>query len=85
MANGWWCCYCCWNEERTALMQLKAYIKYSISDDDHLSSWGANETSDCCQWEGIVCSNTTRRVIELSVSTLYGTYTDDSLKNWLIW
>lgn len=66
-------------------MQLKAYIKYSISDDDHLSSWGANETSDCCQWEGIVCSNTTRRVIELSVSTLYGTYTDDSLKNWLIW
>ncbi|PHT64702.1 hypothetical protein T459_29127 [Capsicum annuum] len=67
MANGWRCCYCCWNEERTALLQLKANIKYSTSDDDYLSSWGANETSDCCRWEGIVCSNTTRRVIELSI------------------
>ncbi|PHT99695.1 hypothetical protein BC332_29483 [Capsicum chinense] len=75
MANGWWCCYCCWNEERTALLQLKANIKYSTSDDDYLSSWGANETSDCCRWEGIVCSNTTRRVIELSI-------TGDILRNW---
>ncbi|KAM3327884.1 hypothetical protein P3S68_033346 [Capsicum galapagoense] len=75
MANGWWCCYCCWNEERTALLQLKANIKYSTRDDDYLSSWGANETSDCCRWEGIVCSNTTRRVIELSI-------TGDILRNW---
>ncbi|PHT27630.1 hypothetical protein CQW23_32760 [Capsicum baccatum] len=93
VANGWWCCYCCWNEERTALLQLKENIKYSIGN-DYLSSWGANETSDCCQWEGIVCSNTTRRVIELSIaakeisqeeqlSTLNGTYTDDILRNWL--
>ncbi|KAM3327881.1 hypothetical protein P3S68_033343 [Capsicum galapagoense] len=93
MANGWWCCYCCWNEERTALLQLKANIKYSTSY-DYLSSWGANETAECCQWEGIVCSNNTRRVIELSfgvknisqeeqLSTLNGTYTDDILRNWL--
>ncbi|KAM3327885.1 receptor-like protein 15 [Capsicum galapagoense] len=93
MANGWWCCYCCWNEERTALLQLKANIKYSTSD-DYLSSWGANETTNCCEWEGIVCSNTTRRVIELSfgvkkisqeeqLSTLNGTYTDNILRNWL--
>ncbi|PHT27631.1 hypothetical protein CQW23_32761 [Capsicum baccatum] len=91
--NGWWRCYCCWNEERTALLQLKENIKYSIGN-EYLSSWGANETSDCCQWEGIVCSNTTRRVIELSIavkkisqeeqlSTLNGTYTDDILRNWL--
>ncbi|PHT99693.1 hypothetical protein BC332_29481 [Capsicum chinense] len=93
MANGW-CCYCCWKEERTALLQLKANIKYSASNEDYLSSWGANETSGCCRWDGIVCSNTTRRVIELSIavkkiskeeqlSTLYGTYTDDILRNWL--
>ncbi|KAM3283254.1 hypothetical protein P3S67_026899 [Capsicum chacoense] len=86
-------CYCCWNEERTALLQLKENIKYSIGN-DYLSLWGANETSDCCQWEGIVCSNTTRRVIELSIavkkisqeeqlSTLNGTYSDDILRNWL--
>ncbi|XP_055815246.1 receptor-like protein 15 [Solanum dulcamara] len=66
IANGWLCCYCCWNEERTALLQLKANINYSRRN-DYLSSWRANETSDCCQWEGIVCSNTTRRVIELSI------------------
>ncbi|KAM3327878.1 receptor-like protein 15 isoform X1 [Capsicum galapagoense] len=87
MANGWWCCYCCWNEERTALLQLKANIKYSIGN-DYLSSWGANETSDCCRWEGIVCSNITRRVIELSIiakeeQLSNGTYTDDILRNWL--
>lgn len=92
--NGWLCCYCCWNEERTALLQLKANINYSTRD-DYLSSWRANETSDCCQWEGIVCSNTTRRVIELSIIakkisqeeqpfTLNGTNTDDILMmNWL--
>ncbi|PHT99692.1 hypothetical protein BC332_29480 [Capsicum chinense] len=88
MANGWRCCYCCWNEERTALLQLKANIKYSTSGDDYLSSWGANETSDCCRWEGIVCSNTTRRVVELSIiakeeKLSNGTYTDDILGNWL--
>ncbi|KAF3623468.1 putative rhamnogalacturonate lyase-like [Capsicum annuum] len=88
LANGWRCCYCCWNEERTALLQLKANINYSTSGDDYLSSWGANETSDCCRWEGIVCSNTTRRVVELSIiakeeKLSNGTYTDDILGNWL--
>ncbi|XP_049379052.1 receptor-like protein 14 [Solanum stenotomum] len=93
MANGWLCCYCCLNEEKTALLQLKANINYSTRD-DYLSSWEANETSDCCQWEGIVCSNITRRVVELSIiakkisqeeqlRTLNGTNTDDILNNWL--
>ncbi|KAK4366923.1 hypothetical protein RND71_014803 [Anisodus tanguticus] len=93
IANGWWCCYCCWKEERTALLQLKANINYKIVG-DYLPSWVANETSDCCQWEGIVCSNKTRRVIELSItvknisqegqlSSLNGTNTDNILTNWL--
>ncbi|KAM3201402.1 hypothetical protein P3L10_033765 [Capsicum annuum] len=91
MANGWCCCYCCWKEERTGLLQLHANIKYSIGN-DYLSSWGANETSDCCKWEGIVCSNNNRRVIELSIifkrisqeeKLSNGTYTGDILRNWL--
>lgn len=91
MANGWLCCYCCLNEEKTALLQLKANINYSTHD-DYLSSWEANETSDCCQWEGIVCSNSTRRVVELSViakqisqEEQLGNFTtrDDMLRNWL--
>ncbi|KAK4359972.1 hypothetical protein RND71_022201 [Anisodus tanguticus] len=89
IANGWCCCYCCWKEERIALLQLKANINYSTGG-DYLPSWLANETSDCCQWDGIVCSNKTRRVTELSItverknlSTLNGTNTDDILTNWL--
>ncbi|KAF3623467.1 hypothetical protein FXO38_30736 [Capsicum annuum] len=74
---------------KKGLLQLKANIKYSTSDDDdYLSSWGANETSDCCRWEGIVCSNNTRRVIELSISAKEeqlsnGIYTGNILRNWL--
>ncbi|KAM3327890.1 receptor-like protein 14 [Capsicum galapagoense] len=74
---------------KKGLLQLKANIKYSTSDDDdYLSSWGANETSDCCRWEGIVCSNNTRRVIELSIiakeeQLSNGTYTGNILRNWL--
>lgn len=92
IANGWLCCYCCWNEERIALLQLKANINNSTGvGDDYLSSWGA-KTSDCCQWEGIVCSNITRRVVELSIVAKKisqeeqlgnGTNTDDLLRNWL--
>ncbi|PHT26051.1 hypothetical protein CQW23_34329 [Capsicum baccatum] len=75
------------DSERTALLQLKPNIKYSRGD-DYLPSWGANETLDCCRWEGIVCSNTTRRVIELSIIAKEeqlsdGTYTGDRLRNWL--
>lgn len=93
IANGWLCSYCCWNEERIALLQLKANINNSTGvGDDYLSSWGANGTSDCCQWEGIVCSNITRRVVELSIVAKKisqeeqlgnGTNTDDLLRNWL--
>ncbi|XP_070031476.1 cuscuta receptor 1-like isoform X1 [Nicotiana tomentosiformis] len=91
IVNGWWCCYCCWKEERTALLQLKENINYTGGS--YLPSWVANETSDCCQWEGIVCSNTTRRVGELAITVkkisqeeqlrTNGTNTDDMLKNWL--
>ncbi|KAG5574191.1 hypothetical protein H5410_054325 [Solanum commersonii] len=79
------------NEEKTALLQLKANINYSTGN-DYLSSWGANETSDCCQWEGIVCSNNTRRVVELSIIAKQisqeeqlrnVTDRDDMLRNWL--
>ncbi|MCD7456969.1 hypothetical protein HAX54_033736 [Datura stramonium] len=52
--------------------------KYYSRGSDYLSSWAANETSDCCQWEGIVCSNTTRRVTELSINSR-----EYSLENWL--
>nr|XP_009779714.1 PREDICTED: LRR receptor-like serine/threonine-protein kinase ERECTA isoform X3 [Nicotiana sylvestris] len=67
LANGQWCCLGCWKEERSALLQLKANINY-IGSGGFLSSWMANETSDCCRWLGVVCSNSTRRITELSIT-----------------
>ncbi|KAL5173640.1 Receptor-like protein EIX2 [Glycine soja] len=52
----------CIQTEREALLQFKAALL------DHygmLSSW---TTSDCCQWQGILCSNLTGHVLMLHLS-----------------
>ncbi|MFQ6645480.1 hypothetical protein Gotur_020234, partial [Gossypium turneri] len=43
----------CWDEERVALLQFQ-YV-YS------------REVSDCCEWEGVECNITTRRLTQLSL------------------
>ncbi|RZB61532.1 Receptor-like protein EIX2 [Glycine soja] len=51
----------CIQTEREALLQFKAALL------DHfgmLSSW---TTSDCCQWQGIRCSNLTAHVLMLDL------------------
>ncbi|WVZ15179.1 hypothetical protein V8G54_012745 [Vigna mungo] len=55
----------CLPKEREALLQFKAAIvnRYTM-----LSSW---TTPDCCQWEGIRCSNVTAHIIGLD---LHGDY-----------
>ncbi|KAL4601380.1 hypothetical protein ACB092_11G268800 [Castanea dentata] len=55
-------CFGCWEQERLALMQLKA----SSLNYTYASSWDSdNRKSDCCEWEGVMCNITSRRVIEL--------------------
>ena len=51
----------CIQTEREALLQFKAAIEdpYGM-----LSSW---TTSDCCQWQGIRCSNLTAHVLMLDL------------------
>ncbi|KAK7364394.1 hypothetical protein VNO80_13013 [Phaseolus coccineus] len=49
----------CIPKEREALLQFKAAI---VDKYDMLSSW---TTPDCCQWEGIHCSNLTAHVLGL--------------------
>nr|XP_009615096.1 receptor-like protein 14 [Nicotiana tomentosiformis] len=66
LANEWCSCYGCWKEERIALLKLKENINYT--NGAYFSTWVANETSNCCQWEGIICSNSSRKVTELSIS-----------------
>ncbi|CAN4126833.1 unnamed protein product [Withania somnifera] len=85
LANECWLCSSCLKEERIALLNLKENINYT--NGTYFSSWVTNETSNCCQWEGIICSNTSRRVTKLSISVkslvkkdefgIYGSNTDD--------
>jgi hypothetical protein len=61
---GKWCgcCYGCLEEERIGLLEIKALI-----DPNHLSLRDWVDSSNCCEWYGIECDNTTRRVIQLSL------------------
>ncbi|KAG2384690.1 uncharacterized protein HKW66_Vig0117820 [Vigna angularis] len=60
----------CLPKEREALLQFKAAI---VDDFGMLSSW---TTPDCCQWEGIRCTNLTAHIISLD---LHGGYHYESL------
>ncbi|XP_022632817.1 probable inactive leucine-rich repeat receptor kinase XIAO, partial [Vigna radiata var. radiata] len=63
----------CLPKERDALLQFKAAI---FDPYDMLSSW---TTPDCCQWEGIRCTNLTAHVISLHLPARYYHYKSLSL------
>ncbi|CAA3011579.1 Hypothetical predicted protein [Olea europaea subsp. europaea] len=66
LLNGWYCLGC-WKEEKVALLHLKANINFP--DEELLPSWVVNETTiGYCQWTGVECSNTTKRVIQLDLN-----------------
>ncbi|KAH0764561.1 hypothetical protein KY285_000432 [Solanum tuberosum] len=56
------CVGICRDNEQQALETLKKEV-YDPSE--ILSSWVIGK--DCCEWEGVVCNNLTRHVIELSI------------------
>jgi len=57
-------CYGCLEEERIGLLEIQSLIDPDrVSWIDH---WVDNN-SNCCEWDGIECDNTTRRVIQLSL------------------
>ncbi|KAM3234766.1 receptor-like protein 47 [Capsicum annuum] len=58
----------CWDEERSALLELQANMM--SSDGGHLDLWATyNEIgySDCCSWRWVKCNLTTGLVIELDL------------------
>ncbi|KAI4353891.1 hypothetical protein L6164_002812 [Bauhinia variegata] len=63
-----WLSECCWDEERDALLHLKAQFHHSPSD------WV--DGSDCCLWENVECNNTTKRVSKLVLSESYAYLSD---------
>ncbi|KAL3511917.1 hypothetical protein ACH5RR_024634 [Cinchona calisaya] len=72
---------CCLLEEKRALLDFKASINETRYAHLLLPSWtningsenGVDEeasSSDCCNWEGVKCSNTTGRIVELQLRNL---------------
>ena len=76
-------CFGCWDQERIALLQLKAsMINYTDHDYyNYFTSWdSADQESDCCDWERVKCNITTGRVIQLHLNvTTYDWYLNASL------
>ncbi|CAK7340535.1 unnamed protein product [Dovyalis caffra] len=59
--------HCCLEEERSGLMEIKAWINHP--DGNSLRDWVENtEDTDCCKWSRVECDNTTNRVTELDLS-----------------
>ncbi|XP_050255474.1 receptor-like protein EIX2 [Quercus robur] len=55
----------CIERERQALLEFK---KGLIDDNNRLSSWGTEYAKkNCCNWEGVLCSNQTGHIIKLDL------------------
>jgi hypothetical protein len=71
----------CLQEERIALLELKAFLESNIIH-ALLPSWIDDKKSDCCGWERVTCNSTTAHVIKLS---LYNLKEEDPYNNrWLL-
>jgi len=68
-------CHCCLDEERTSLLEIKAWFNHAraAGSYDPLERWD-KEHFNCCNWDWVVCDNTTNRVIELRLSYVNSDY-----------
>ena len=57
-------CYGCLEEERIGLLEIQSLI---VPDGVSWRDWRL-ANGNCCEWDGIECDKTTRRVIQLSLS-----------------
>ncbi|GFS41745.1 hypothetical protein Acr_00g0076200 [Actinidia rufa] len=65
LVKGWYCLGCL-EQERIALLQLKANINYPHGNS--LPSWVERENVNCCKWERVECNSTTGHVTQLSLN-----------------
>uniref|UniRef100_A0A7N2LDJ8 Leucine-rich repeat-containing N-terminal plant-type domain-containing protein n=1 Tax=Quercus lobata TaxID=97700 RepID=A0A7N2LDJ8_QUELO len=74
-------CFGCWEQERIALLQLKASIDHASEYD--FSVWNlSNKVSDCCEWERVKCNITTGRVIQLTLNGTLGPWSREDRGRW---
>lgn len=63
-------CFGCLEQERLALLQLKASI--NDPNGNNLPTWNSvNKDSECCNWERVNCSNITGRVVQIRLDTMW--------------
>ncbi|PQP94036.1 putative LRR receptor-like serine/threonine-protein kinase [Prunus yedoensis var. nudiflora] len=58
------------------MQALLAFKLGLVDDDNRLLSWGREvQNKDCCQWDGVYCSNHTGHVVKLDIGdqSLQGT------------
>ncbi|GLT78560.1 hypothetical protein SLA2020_500910 [Shorea laevis] len=62
----------CFDEEKAALLDFKAFVKsHGYDADQLLPSWVNDpEHKNCCKWERVGCDSTTGHVIKLSLSNI---------------
>ncbi|KAI9098483.1 hypothetical protein K1719_025108 [Acacia pycnantha] len=69
----------CAERERQALLQFKDGL---VDNNGRLSSWGSEEENrDCCQWEGVRCSNRTGHV---EILDLHGEFDDTGEQQFIL-
>jgi hypothetical protein len=70
----------CSTEERTALLEISASLLGTKYFAGMPPSWWLERDHDCCSWEGVECSNDTRRVVSrLQLSSLAGSPPENGL------
>ncbi|KAJ6737791.1 PROTEIN KINASE PLANT-TYPE putative-RELATED [Salix viminalis] len=61
-------CHCCLQEERSGLLEIKAWFGHAGAGSDELQDWD-KEDFNCCNWGySVACDSTTNRVIGLHLS-----------------
>ncbi|KAK9003525.1 hypothetical protein V6N11_061084 [Hibiscus sabdariffa] len=55
----------CLDQEKIALLQLKPFFNHY----NELADWDERKFTNCCEWEGIECDITSRRIIGLSLNS----------------
>ncbi|KAJ6737787.1 DI-GLUCOSE BINDING PROTEIN WITH LEUCINE-RICH REPEAT DOMAIN-CONTAINING PROTEIN [Salix viminalis] len=66
-------CHCCLQEERSGLLEIKAWFGHASDGSYELQGWD-KEHFNCCNWSRVECDNITNRVIKLDLS--YVNYDD---------
>nr|POF04396.1 lrr receptor-like serine/threonine-protein kinase gso1 [Quercus suber] len=74
----------CIEEERTALLELKAFLKsHTNYTKPLLPTWVYETKGECCSWEQVTCSTTTGHVINLTLSNI-NEEQDDGEGTWFL-